>query len=155
MISPRSLANQKLYHARILANSWREQLGSETIPATVLAEAFEQPARDCLRLAYGWFLLEIIQPAALPETPPESSDDLPVIAAGKVLPPEIQELRQLEKQGWLEAMLRLSDTGSPGVRSAGNLAQSVKESIGPDLIDQWIEQLHSIFDRMADSLDEY
>ena len=51
MTTPRSLANQKLYHARILAHSWRREMQAESIPATVLAEAFDRAARDHLRIA--------------------------------------------------------------------------------------------------------
>jgi hypothetical protein len=90
MISARSLANQKLYHARILAGSWRSGLQAQQIPATILAQAFEQAVRDHLRFAYGWFLLAITQPATLPEVPPGSCFDLPDIAEGKAIPGEIR-----------------------------------------------------------------
>ncbi len=155
MTSPRSLANQKLYYARILASSWRLQLERETIPATVLAGAFELPARQHLALAYGWFLLEIVQPDSMPDVPPLSCGQLPGIVEGKVLPGEIRELQQLERGGWLVGMLNQASDHRPETRTSGNLAMPVAGITGPDQIDSWIDQLQALFDRMADSLDEY
>jgi hypothetical protein len=155
MTSPRSLANQKLYYARILAHSWRRELQAESIPATILADVFGPAARNHLQLAYGWFLLEITQPAALPDTPPQNCAALPEVAEGRALSGEIRELRQLERRGWLADMLDPQPIASSDVRAPGNLALPISGTSGPDLIDQWIEQLQETFDRMADSLDEY
>jgi hypothetical protein len=155
MTTPRSLANQKLYHARILAQSWRRELDAESIPATVLADAFDLAARTHLRLAYGWFLLAITQPASLPDTPPGNCDALPEVAEGQAVPGEIRELRQLEQRGWVADMLGSESIATTDVRAMGNLALSVSGTSGPDLIDQWIDKLQETFDRMADSLDEY
>lgn len=155
MTSSRSLANQKLYHARILAASWRTALAAEAIPATILAQAFDESTRDHLRQAYGWFLLEIVVPAALPETPPERTTALPEPAPGKVFPGEIRELQRLEQHGWLAEMLKSEPQTRPQGKAAGNLAIVTATVSGPDQVDQWIEQLQEIFNRMADSLDEY
>jgi hypothetical protein len=155
MISPRSLANQKLYHARILANSWRGALADEQIPATVLADAFDQASRDHLRQAYGWFLLEIVPPASLPEVPPQNCAGLPSIAPGKALPGEIRELRRLEQQGWLAEMLGLAAPARTQPRQPGGLGVLIAETSAPDQVDRWIGRLEETFERMADSLDEY
>ena len=155
MTSPRSLANQQLYYARILASSWRLQLERETIPATVLAGSFELPARRHLALAYGWFLLEIVQSDAMPDVPPLSCDQLPEIVEGKVLPGEIRELQQLEVDGWLAEMINPASEHRPATKTAGNLAMPVGHITGPDQIDSSIDQLQALFERMADSLDEY
>jgi hypothetical protein len=155
MTTPRSQANQKLYHARILAQSWRRELQAESIPATVLADAFDPAARDHLRMAYGWFLLAITQPATLPDTPPGNCDALPEIAEGQALPGEIRELQQLEQRGWLADMLGSEPFTLSTAKASANLALPVAGSSGPDLIDQWIDKLQETFDRMADSLDEY
>lgn len=155
MSAARSFANQKLYHARILAAAWRGQLKDQQIPSTVLADAFDPPSRRHLQLAYGWFLLEIAQLAPLPAEPPARCSELPDVDQGKVIPPEIRELQQLEKNGWLAELLQ-SDSGASSVpRSAGNLATAVEATSGPDAIDQWIEQLQTIFERMSEALDEY
>jgi hypothetical protein len=155
MVSARSLANQKLYYARILAKSWRLELQSQSIPANVLAGAFNDPACQHLRAAYGWFLLEIVQPPVMPTVPPVDSSELPVLTPGKALPGEVRELQQLEQSGWIAQMLQCDETAMDRSKSLGNLALSVTQTPHPDTIDRWIEQLESIFARMADSLDEY
>lgn len=155
MISARSLANQKLYHARILASSWRAALAAQEIPATVLARAFDRACRDHLRHAYGWFLLEVVQPVSLPDKPPDNTAGLPELAPGTVLPGEIRELQNLERQGWLADMLQSGSLLEARAKAPGNLATAVSTVSGPDQVDRWIEQLQAIFNRMADSLDEY
>lgn len=155
MPSARALANQKLYYARLLAQSWRQALDSERIPAQVLAGAFNDAARDHLRAAYGWFLLEIAQPAVLPGVPPIDSTQLPDLIPGKAMPGEVRELQQLEQGGWIEQILRPSEVGQNTVKMPGSLAISVEETPHPDAIDRWIAQFEALFDRMSDSLDEY
>jgi hypothetical protein len=155
MVSARSLANQQLYYARILASSWRQELASQNIPAKVLAGAFNGPACQHLRGAYGWFLLEIVQPPVLPNVPPVDSTELPVLTPGKALPGEIRELQQLEQSGWIAQMLQLDYTLQSASKTTGSLAISVTQTPHPDIIDQWIENMESIFSRMSDSLDEY
>ena len=92
---------------------------------------------------------------SVPDLPPMGCDQLPGIAEGKALPGEIRELRQLEREGWLAEMLSQGSVHKPAVKTAGNLATPVVGVTGPDQIDNWIDQLQALFDRMADSLDEY
>jgi Family of unknown function (DUF6586) len=155
MSSPRARANEKLYHARILANSWREQLAAQVIPASVLQGAFADATRQQLQLAYGWFLLEISQPSELPPRPPAHSGELPEIAPGKALPGQIHELRQMEHSGWLADVLDPQATQAMVVKNPQSLALSAPRAFGPDQIDTWIDQLSSLFEHMTDSLDEY
>lgn len=156
MANARALANQKLYHARVLAAAWRAELAGHNIPATVLTGAFDEPCRTHLREAYGWFLLEILQAEPLPATPPENCGALPQVAVGKVLPGEIRELAQLEQNGWVADILASGGTGlSARVRSPGNLATAADTPVGPDQVDAWIDLLQDTFNRMSDSLDEY
>ena len=155
MSSARALANQKLYYARILANSWRLALESQSIPANVLAGAFNDAACLHLRSAYGWFLLEIVQPAAWPQVPPADSTELPALTQGKALPGEIRELQQLEQSGWIAQMLQRDEIAVNMSKAPGNLVINVDQTPHPDKIDGWIEQLESLFARMSDSLDEY
>ena len=130
MITARSLANQKLYHARILAGSWRREIAAQSTPATVLSGAFEPACRQHLRLAYGWFLLEILQTGELPDQPPLNTEQLPEIPPGKSTPPEIQELRQLEGDGWIGDMLAAQAGVATPPRRGGNLALAVSAGIG-------------------------
>jgi len=155
MTSSRSLANQKLYHARIVADGWRGALRAEQVPALVLGQAFEPAARAHLRQSYGWFLLDFIQLSPLPEYPPESCGALPAVAQGKAFPGELRELQRLERDGWLAEMLATGPASQHTVSSASNLAVSMPQLSSPDQVDQWITLLQNTFDRLAEYIDEY
>lgn len=156
MSSARGRANHALYLARIVLGGWRSALDAQEIPATILAQAYGVGAVGHLVAAYGWFLLEISQAEPLPPRPPGSCDELPPPVAGKVLPGEIHEFRQLETSGWLRDMLAepFADT-SPQVHQAENLAFASAELPGPEEVGQWLARLEAVFDRMGNSLDEY
>lgn len=153
MSSARGQANHALYLAKILLAAWRRDLAAESIAARTLAQAYLPAVRAHLSAAYGWFLLEIIRPGALPDKPPRRLAELPEIAQGKAVPGEIREFQQLEQFGWVADMLS-DDLSTQAPPAAGNLAQSAPEA-GPEQVQHWAEQLQSLFDRMADSLDEY
>ncbi len=158
MTSVRARANQKLYHAKILINYWRVARAEEQIAATVLAQAFGSAVCEHLAGAYGWFLLEIAQPAEMPAVPPRCCGDLPPIPEGKETPPEILEFKQLESEPWLAHILN-SQAGQPddSQRAAAmeNLALANDHVFDPDQATQWADRLGDLFDRMTDSLDEY
>jgi hypothetical protein len=157
MSSPRALANQCLYQARILANSWRRELASEEVAATVLEDTFSPAACGNLLQAYGWFLLEVMPPPTMPELPPRRCSDLPEVAPGKAVPGEIREFMTLEEHGWIGDILRAAvPRSSRAGTSVGNLAQLTPDSsVDPDTIDSWVDRLQDIFGRMSESLDEY
>lgn len=153
MGSARGQANGALYLARILLAAWRRELDAESVPAVTLTSAYLPGVREHLVDAYGWFLLEITRPGALPDKPPRGLSDLPEIADGKALPGEIREFQQLEQGGWIGEMLS-GDIQTPVSASASNLAVAAPLS-GPKQASLWADQLQSLFDRMGDSLDEY
>ncbi|RLQ22935.1 hypothetical protein DWB85_05700 [Seongchinamella sediminis] len=153
MSSARGQANHALYLANILLAAWRRDLAEESVAAVTLNQAYLPAIRAHLRHAYGWFLLEITRPGALPPQPPASLAELPGIDAGKALPGEIVEFQRLEAGGWIGDMLA-DDTAEESVASSGNLARGAPAS-GPEQASQWAGQLQSLFDRMGDSLDEY
>ena len=153
MSSARGRANHALYLARILLAAWRRDLDAESVAAVTLTSAYLPGVRQHLVDAYGWFLLEITRPGALPEKPPRSLSDLPEVAEGKALPGEIREFQQLEQGGWIGEMLS-SDSVTPAPSSASSLAVAAPLS-GPEQASLWADQLQSLFDRMGDSLDEY
>lgn len=161
MSSARAQANQKLYHARILINCWRSALDAEQVASRVLEQAFGTAICDHLAGAYGWFLLEVAQPARMPATPPRRCADLPGTDQGKETPPEILEFQKLETQPWLAQIL--DPVSMPAGRlmagtQAGNpqnLAIESEQGFCPEQADQWHAQLNSLFQRMTDSLDEY
>jgi len=152
MTTSRGRANHSLYLARILVQGWQDTLSAEALPASTLSQAYLPGVRGHLADAYGWFLLEITRPGAIPDSPPHCIADLPEIAEGKALPGEIRELQQFEGTGWIGEML---DSDRPGdvARSPGNLASS--GDTGPDDASRWAASMQQLFDRMGDSLDEY
>ena len=153
MSSARGQANHALYLARILLAAWRRDLNAESVANVTLTQAYLPAIREHLALAYGWFLLEITRPGALPETPPGCVAQLPGIVEGKAIPGEIREFQRLEQDGWIGDMLA-ADTTSSVVPSPDNLA-TVAPVAGPNQASLWADQLQSVFDRMGDSLDEY
>jgi len=161
MSTARALANQKLYHAKVLIECWRNALNEEQVASRVLREAFGPAICDHLSGAYGWFLLEVTQPAEMPLKPPRRCAQLQAAPQGKETPPEIQEFRQLETQPWLAQILdpdfsRAGHGVSGGqLRSPTNLATESELEFSPDQAEQWHGNLSELFDRMSDSLDEY
>lgn len=161
MSTARALANQKLYHAKILIECWRSALDEEQVASRVLREAFGVAVCDHLAGAYGWFLLEVTQPAEMPPKPPRRCAQLQAAAQGKETPPEIQEFRQLETQPWLAQILdpdfsRAGHAASGAqLRNPTNLAIESELEFSPDQAEQWHGNLSTLFDRMSDSLDEY
>lgn len=154
MSSARGKANHSLYLARILIAAWRRDLEAEIIPVSVLSQAFLPAVRAHLGDGYGWFLLEVTRPGAVPEEPPHCVAELPEVAAGKAIPPEVREFHQLEDSGWIADMLAVEPTVAPvQPASMGNLVTTV---VAPDpaMASQWAELLQGLFDRMGDSLDE-
>ena len=158
MSTARARANHKLYLARILLSSWREQLAREQIPSVTLNQAFSAPVREHLLQSYGWFLLEISHPDVLPDSPPVNCAGLPELPEGKAVPGEIREFEQLEQDGWIGDMLAGPDewaTGSRGSGAVTNLASPAPSLPDADALEQWADRLSALFDRMSDSLDEY
>ena len=154
MSSARAQANHCLYLAKILLAGWQRALTAQDVAAGTLNQAFLPGARQHLLGAYGWFLLELTgaDPSA---GPPRGCGELPEVPAGKAVSGEIREFQQLEANGWLAELLAEPGEPAHSARTAGNL---VTASPGlPDCaqVQQWINRLEALFDRMSDSLDEY
>ena len=159
MASARALANQKLYHAAVLLQSWREAEGG-LVPASILDAAFGQSVQRHLHLAYGWFLLELAGYSDLPTQPPlncktmlESDPELAAQRRG-----ELHEFLQLEREGWLQGLVaptpeRLPRPPARGASQALIRTETPSE-INLEACQQWHRRLESVMDRMADSLDE-
>jgi hypothetical protein len=151
----RGRANHELYLAKIVTAAWRRELAREDVPAATLSQAFLAGARNHLISAYGWFLLAISQADVPPEGPPQRCEELSPMPQGRVYPPEINEFRQLESDGWLCEMLQAPSLDIPGTRQPGNLAFSAQAGPGTEQVEHWAQQLQGLIDRMGDSLDEY
>lgn len=156
MSSARALANQKLYHAKILIDHWQQALIAEQVASTVLEQAFGNPVREHLVGAYGWFLLEVSQPPSLPAVPPRCCNELAAVVEGLQIAPEILEFQQMERVPWLAQVLGSNPTADERTTvSTHSLAIETDAIFTPELAMQAGERLSGLFDRMTNSLDEY
>ena len=167
MSNARARANQKLYHAKILIEAWRADLQREQLSSGVLEGAFGEAICNHLGAAYGWFLLEVAQPEEIPRQLPRSCSELPPVAEGLKTAPEILEFTQLEREPWLQRLLPSPATASAYDERAGALPASLAaaprslamvatdQNFDPDAALAIHGKLQRLFDRMADSLDEY
>lgn len=155
MSSSRAHANQSLYLARIQLEAWTRALEDRSHPAATIDQAFAPAVREHLLDAFGWFALNILSVADLPDKPPHRCGELPRVVTGKSVPGEIREFEQLEQGGWLgQLQLSLPPPGRP-VRSPGNLAAAAGSGL-PDraTMAAWADDLAGVMDRMGDALDE-
>jgi hypothetical protein len=154
MSSSRGRANHSLYLAKILLSAWGREAGRESLPERLLCQAYLPAIRLHLLDAYGWFLLDVVGAAELPQQPPHSCDELPPPPTGKAEPAEIREFRLLENEGWLADLIRgAGEVVAIPARSPGNLAVGADF---PDIgqVEAWLDRLGTCFERMGDSLDE-
>ena len=154
MSSSRGRANHSLYLAKILLSAWGREVGGESLSGRVLCQAYLPAVRLHLLDAYGWFLLDIVGAAELPQRPPHSCDELPEPPTGKAEPAEVREFRQMESEGWLaDLILGAVEVAATPSRSPGNLAVGADF---PDIgqVETWLDRMEACFERMGDSLDE-
>ena len=99
MTGNRGLANQALFHARILLDAWELVEAQGRRSARDLAGAFCPAVVTHLLQAYGWFLLAVTQAdtQADPTALPRAVADLPAPPAGKSLAPEVREFELRER----------------------------------------------------------
>lgn len=153
MSSARGQANHHLYLARLLLDAWGPAREAGELRVTLVDQAWAPAVRLHLRLAWGWFLLSLAQPAQWPEEFPACCDDLPAPPAGRSLPGELGECRQLEETEWLSAILRKT----PPVLdkpARGSLATSVDTGSDPETLDAARRHLQALFDRLGTFVDE-
>ena len=155
MSSPRAQANHGLYLAKIQLSGWRYALAAQEVPAATLTQAYLPAVREHLLAAYGWFLLEVSGTGQAGDKPPRGCAGLPGVAAGRAVPGEVREFQQLETSGWLAELLAEGHVLARAAPMQGNLAVAAPESGGCEQVQQWINNLEVLFDRMSDSLDEY
>jgi hypothetical protein len=155
MSSQRAQANHGLYLAKIQLSGWRHALAAQDIPAGTLTQAYLPAVREHLLAAYGWFLLEVSGTEQAGGKPPRGCAGLPDVAAGRAVPGEVREFQQLETSGWLAELLAEGYIPARTAPMQGNLAVATPEPTGCEQVQQWINSLEVLFDRMSDSLDEY
>jgi hypothetical protein len=156
MSSARASANQGLYLAKIVLESWQELLHREIVAAATVEQAFLPAVRSHLLAAYGWFLLELSGTDQLPQNGlPTTTAQLPTVAPGKVRSGELRELQRLEQSGWLAQLLQEPQVKAVVKLRAGSLAHDTAPGADISSARQWTEQLEGLYGRMRDSLDEY
>ena len=154
MSSARAYANQSLYLARIQLQAWGRALQDQAHPAATVDQAFAPAVRDHLLDAFGWFALNILGTADLPDKPPHHCGELPAVVTGKSVPGEIREFQQLEQGGWLGQLQAPLPAPGRSVRSPGNLAAADGGLPDRDAMTVWADSLSAVVDRMGDALDE-
>lgn len=155
MSSARARANHGLYLARVLLSAWREAADRAEVPASILEQAFEPAISDHLVAAYGWFLLHVARPDALPERPPRHSGELPAPGEGRAVAGEILEFQRLEREGWLARLLGSRQVQAVVGAAPGSLAADTGSNPSLEDLASWAETLSALFERMEESLDEY
>lgn len=153
MSSPLGLANHCLYQARLLLAGWALAKASEQFPSPALDLAFAPPVRDRLLEAYGWFLLAACRVTQIPPTPPRSVSELPPLPTGLVRPEEVERCIELERQGWLGALLN-PISALPGVTSTEMLATS-HAAPNHDEMTAWATALAELAERLNEVVDEF
>ena len=156
MSSSRAQTNQALYLAKIVLQSWSDALAAQQISAVTAHQAFAPAVGEHLQVAYGWFLLELAdQEVQGSGVLPKRCQDLSPPAEGRALPGELREMAQLERSGFLAALIE--QPGPLAVRTSGkgNLAAASIE--GPDYHEMCdlVEKIGALCERMRNSLDEY
>ena len=92
--------------ARILLDTWESTIRSEKeFSPDVVNAAFAPAVRLHLIDAYGWFLLDAIKSARLPDHPPHGVADLPKQQKGLPVAELIEDFARLERSGWLADLL--------------------------------------------------
>ncbi len=157
MSGARGLANQRLYHARVLLTAWQQELERAESPQLVLNQAFGEAVRVHLLRAYGWFLLELANETQLPGEPPASVSELTGVASSSLAlhRGELSEFQQLEQDGFVGAIQRGMPLGTSVSRPLpGQIGRSTEDTYSLDTCRNWCDALESTMDRMSDSLAE-
>jgi len=154
--SSRARANQALYHASILIDSWHAGLEAGVHPAMVVNQAFLPAVHAHLNAAYGWFLLQVSGEESWDGAPPASTAQLPPVPQGRAVSAEVREFRQLEKDGWIGGFLQaLSNApGRTGSRGEAGLSLMSVDEPGCDVALAWKQDFEVLFERMSNAIDE-
>lgn len=153
----RGLANEALYHARILLQGCELMEEGRRVRSSDIHSAFVPAVRAQLLRAYGWFLLAAAgAPAELdPGALPRSVSQLPVPPKGQVRPPELSEFERLEHDGWLGRLLDAREGQVQRGESSRQVLASDQRSVTIRELHGWLEMLEALMRRMDDSLCEY
>ena len=153
MSQAQSYANHSLYMASIVIDAWRLALSERNHSISAIDAAFGPASRLHLLDAYGWQLLACQRVVQIPSSPPHSTSELPKLAPGIALSPEVREMALLEEGGWLS---ELTAPIAPGlnVRRPHNLLAIASGQFDCVKAREILGKLEALIDRVADAIDE-
>ncbi len=153
MSQAQSYANHSLYLASRRIGAWRLALSDKVHSSSAIDAAYGPASRLHLLDAYGWQLLACQRVAQIPSSPPHSASELPNLAPGIALSPEVREMALLEESGWL---LELTTPIAPGlnVRRPKNLLAVASNEFDCAKAGDILGKLEALIDRVADAIDE-
>lgn len=159
MSRTRGAANQSLYRARILLDSWDRNVAEGPIPERQLLGAYLPAVRAHLLEAYGWFLLAVSGlDDATRDRLPRVVAELPPPEPGRERPPELREFALLEGDGWLAELLDDALAASADEPAGAAPVRAVLGSDRPRAslagAQVWLRELTATMQRMDDSLAE-
>lgn len=153
MATARGFANHAIYMARILLDTWESTIRSEKeFSPDVVNAAFAPAVRLHLIDAYGWFLLDAIKAARLPDHPPHGVADLPKQQKGLPVAELIEDFARLERSGWLADLLSPVPAGLPPERQGMIVGGSLP---GLREFTAWRDSLLSLFGDVSEIAQEY
>ena len=139
--------------ASIMIDAWRRAEMKQEHGRPAIDAAYGPAARLHLLNAYGWQLLACQRSVHLPVTPPHSASELPDLAPGIALSPEVREMGLLEEGGWLAELQASIAPGLPTPRPQNVLAVMDNRFDLPKAT-AIHEKLEALIDRVSDAIDE-
>lgn len=136
-----------------MIDAWRLALSESNHSISAIDAAFGPASRLHLLDAYGWQLLACQRVVQVPSSPPHSTSELPNLAPGIALSPEVREMALLEEGGWLS---ELTAPIVPGlnVRRPKNLLAATSDDFDLAKAREILGKLEALIDRVADAIDE-
>lgn len=115
--------------------------------------AYGPATRLHLLNAYGWQLLACQRVVQIPLSPPHSANELPNLAPGVTVSPEVREMLLLEASGWL-AELRAPIAPGLSVRRPKNLLAVTSDQFDSGKAGDVYKELEALINRVAGAIDE-
>ena len=136
-----------------MIDAWRLALSAKDHSSSVIDAAFGPASRLHLLDAYGWQMLACQRVVQIPSSPPHSASELPNLAPGIALSPEVREMALLEESGWVSELTASIAPGLNPCRSQ-NLLAVASGQFDCAKAGEILGKLQALIDRVADAIDE-
>ncbi len=136
-----------------MIDAWRLAISSKVHSESVIDAAYGPAARLHLLDAYGWQLLACQRVVQTPSFPPHSVAELPDLAPGVAISPEVREMARLEDTDWLSELTAPIAPGLNGRRQQ-NLLAVTSNQFDCVKAGDILQNLEALIDRVADAIDE-